>query len=361
MSKLIALSHSLGNPTVDRALIGLLEMLEADYPNRIQGCYVTGSYADQTALATSDVDLDIILKGDFIDQDEQRAMEIRCETYRSTSPVDLDASVYSEKQMQAGAYPHFKYQNIFIYGEDRSQEIDVMPIADWTRERMHSAYWLIIHVFNRAERPQFPLPYPDPQGECLGYDNRTTAVSHGKRMVSTRNLIRVIGWAATALIAYQAKQYVKGKQDCHYQYRKLINDEWSDFIEDLYHYTHTQWNYGIPEEPSEKQRLVQFCQKALTFEHHFQKAYCRFVLEDLADTNQSNLVFTLKRLRDTLFYHNEVLVSLKILMAEGPPAIKKEAQETFHVLEDLQKNVLNLGEKDWSLPPGHINKSPCCE
>ncbi len=48
---------STGNEQIDHLLCELIHTFEDAFPNRIRGYYLEGSYADQTALRTSDIDL----------------------------------------------------------------------------------------------------------------------------------------------------------------------------------------------------------------------------------------------------------------------------------------------------------------
>ncbi|MEO7910884.1 MAG: nucleotidyltransferase domain-containing protein, partial [Roseiflexaceae bacterium] len=58
----IELSTSSGSQPADNALRGLVGVFELHFPGRIRAYYVEGSYADRTAIATSDIDLVLIFK-----------------------------------------------------------------------------------------------------------------------------------------------------------------------------------------------------------------------------------------------------------------------------------------------------------
>lgn len=100
-------------------------------------------------------------------------------------------------------------------------------------------------------------------------------------MNCTRDLIRLVGWSATALIAYLAGQYVPGKREVGRLYRECINDEWTGLIDELYYKCRMEWNYLIPTGPKERQELRNLCQQTLGFENHFVKIYLKFLQEEL--------------------------------------------------------------------------------
>jgi hypothetical protein len=55
--------HSTGNQQVDHILQGVIGLYEMIFPGRIRGYYLVGSYADGSAVAASDIDVEIWFKG----------------------------------------------------------------------------------------------------------------------------------------------------------------------------------------------------------------------------------------------------------------------------------------------------------
>jgi hypothetical protein len=62
------LSTSSGSQSADNALRGLIGIFEMLFPGRIRAYYAEGSYADRTAIASSDIDLVLIFKNSFVDE-----------------------------------------------------------------------------------------------------------------------------------------------------------------------------------------------------------------------------------------------------------------------------------------------------
>ena len=213
------------NPTADRILQGLVGILEAVFPGRIRGYYLEGSYADQTALTTSDIDLIILFKDSFLDTTEREKAEQLVEHYSTVSAFELDVSFLDEGQIADGAPPALKLGGTLLSGEPVPDEFPLVSVAEWGRERMHAAYWLMTKVFGRPNVVTMPRGYPQPAAEFYGYTERTIRLADGREVPSTRDLIRVIGWAATALVAHQGKQIVPCKKESHLLYRTYINDE----------------------------------------------------------------------------------------------------------------------------------------
>jgi hypothetical protein len=277
----LTLRASSGHPRVDAALRGLIGIFEAVFAGRIRAYYVEGSYADQTAVATSDIDLVIVFKGSFADQHELSAARRLGMCCADLSTYELDLDIIDEAQASRGVFPTLKLASNLLYGQDTREHMSLPPIEQWARDRMHATYWLIIKIFNRPGVVDYPVDYPRPHEEFFGYCQRTMQLPDGSEIPCTRDLIRATGWAATALIALKAGAFVARKRDCHRMYQQLIGDEWSELISDIYEQCKISWNYGIPTEPQARQQLRAICARTLEFENHFLALFKQFVLGEL--------------------------------------------------------------------------------
>lgn len=278
---------STNSVTVDQTLQGLIGLFEQAFPDRIRGYYLEGSYANRTALTTSDIDLVILFKGSFIDKAEREKAGQMARDYDAVTEIELDIDFLDEKEISKGVPPSLKIGSRVLFGEPIAESLPLVSVAQWGRERMHAAYWLMVNVFNRPDNVTYPLGYPKPESEFYGYTERKIRLATGREICSTRDLIRVMGWAATALIAQLGSQVVTSKQECHILYRKYINDEWAWFVEALYTQCREEWQYRIPEQASERYKLRHLCQQAVGFENHFLRLYKHFLLSELQNLDMS--------------------------------------------------------------------------
>ena len=69
------LTHSTGYEPADSVLEDIVTCFEDTFPTRVVGYYVEGSYADQTAITTSDLDLTIVFRTGFANGEEAAADE----------------------------------------------------------------------------------------------------------------------------------------------------------------------------------------------------------------------------------------------------------------------------------------------
>lgn len=266
---------------VDAALSQVIEAFERTFPGRIRGYYMHGSVADHTAIATSDVDLDVVVKGTFQGPAEQAALGQAARAISQSSDLEVDIDVTEEASLMEGAEPTFKLGSHLLYGEDIRGQVPLLSIEEWGRERMFRGYFLLVRVFHRPSRVRYPIGFPQPDAEFFGYTARHVILADGTDVASTRDLIRVTGWLATALIAYEGRRYVVRKAGCFPLYHNVFNDEWSSLLEEVYLTCRGRWRSLIPDDPGDRDQLRRICARVLAFENHFLTRFKPFLLAEL--------------------------------------------------------------------------------
>ena len=244
----IPLHSSLGHSQMDAVVQEVIQVYEETFPGHIAAYYVEGSYADQTSLTTSDLDLVIVFRNRFANADA-RSLAERTWTSQQRGTAEVDITVLEEDSLRGGVHPSMKLGGRLLYGQDVCRLYPLLPIEAWTRKRLHAAYWLLINVYHRPTPVHLPLTFPAPSDEFYGYTNRTFRLPDGWEVPCTRYLVRTTGWAVTALLALQAGQYVGRKRDCARLYREQIGDEWSALLETLATTCRDEWQYLIQRYP----------------------------------------------------------------------------------------------------------------
>ncbi|HET9112025.1 MAG TPA: hypothetical protein VFN78_14440 [Ktedonobacterales bacterium] len=270
-----------GDATVDGAIADVCVAFDAAFPGQVLGSYALGSYADASAITTSDLDLTVVFRDALNDEERAHAEEIRGSLTQG-SPVELDIEFSDERSLADGASPNFKMGSVCVWGDDIRERVPLVSLTEWTRDRMHSSWWRIAWLFSRPTVLSLPLEYPDPTDPFRGYTRRSLRVADGSEVPCTRDLIRLVGWAATGLLALQCGVYVARKSDVHGQYREYIGGGWANLIEDVYTQCRLRWGYLIPDEPEDHERLRHICDHTLGFERHFSAVYRDYLLAELS-------------------------------------------------------------------------------
>jgi hypothetical protein len=272
------LLFSVNHPAIDEALTRFVELYEMTYPHQILAYYLLGSHTDDSALATSDIDLELIIQ-----TGSMPSLALWSQRYPDTL-VSFDVTTCEESALRQGVTPTLKVGGKLLYGTDICQHYPLLSLAQWTHDRMHAAYWLMNAIYARPKPVLLSAPYPNPTEEFWGYVNRLVLLPDGRQVPSTRNLMRTVGWMATALLAWKAGLYVARKRDCVRLYRVRGDDpNGAILLEDLFGVWRGQWNYLIPEQPEARRQLRELCMRVREWEEAFLLQYRTYLLDELAD------------------------------------------------------------------------------
>jgi RimJ/RimL family protein N-acetyltransferase len=266
--------------TADEAAARLRLRVEESLPGLARGWYVTGSVADGTAGATSDLDLVVIARDGLSDAERESVQSITRQTATETA-VELDLEIVEASRLARGVDPQLKLGSTLLHGDDLVAAAPLVPIEEWARQRMHAAYYLLVSAFGRPPAVREPIDYPRPDDPFFGYALRDVRLPDSTHVPSTRNLVRVSGWMATALLAWRRGRYTARKSECHVLYRQEIGDEWSGFLECVYLSCRERWEYLVPEGETDREELRALCQRMLPFERHYLTLYKEFLLGEL--------------------------------------------------------------------------------
>ena len=285
----------INNPQIERLLQGIIGITEFVFPNRVQGYYVTGSYADDTAVSASDLDLIIVFK-EQITADERNTVWDLSDSTSLLAPIFLDLEGVGEDQVsQKGV--QLKLASHCVYGEDIRAQIQLPPIDAYVREWMHDhPLHFMMRVARGLDHVCYPLDFPEPTDMFFGYGKNPI-----EDKADTKLLVAIAGQIAAALVTQKAKIYVPTKGACLNLYREYINDEWTDFIEQVYKVCRNQWEYQIPEEPNQRKELQNICQRTLDFENHFLAVYQNYLLTELKSKDATAQLKAIKKAGEVIY------------------------------------------------------------
>lgn len=313
-------SRMTGDTIVDDTIARVCATFDGAFPGRVLSWFALGSYADASAINTSDLDLTVVFRDALSDGERARAEHV-CGSLVADSPVELDIELDDERSLAQGISPNFKLGGICVWGEDVRESAPLVSIAEWTRDRMHSSWWRIARLFSRPTALTLPLEYPEAADPFRGYTRRTLRIASTVEVPCTRDLIRLVGWAATGLLALQSGVYVARKSDVHPLYRERIGDEWASLVEDVYRECRTRWGYLIPHEPEERARLRDICDQTLGFERHFSMIYRDYLLAELGSDDPEAIHFAAEVMSRAPLRDDAVVVALDaIAQRDDAPA-----------------------------------------
>jgi len=263
------LQASTGSAQVDKIIADVVSSFATVMPGQVRGFYVAGSYAEGTPVPGSDIDLIAVLRKN---DDEELARRV-AEACIARSPIRLDlvaltAEALAERFLPL--VPAFKMGTLLVVGEDMREELTLPPLAAYADAWADRARRFMSRIRRAAvETVQPTLGYPDPAGEFFGYDRATILEWYPPGTArGTKELVAIVGSAATSLIALRGRAYVPTKGHCAPLYAERIGDEWTELVREVHAFCRERHRYEIPEMPDERLELRAICAKVLGFERH---------------------------------------------------------------------------------------------
>ena len=336
----ITLLESTGADPIDRILRGLIGLIEASFPDRVRGYYLDGSYANGSAVATSDIDLRVVFKDAIEAQEKHYAMYLlECFWMIIARPVDL---VFDSEAalMQIGA-DRFQRGTVLLYGDDSRDTVPLKPLESYVRDTVHFPFHMFVRVRGNPEYLRYPLSYPDAEGEFYGYDRRQMRLLDGTIVHCTKDLVLSAVCTATARIALEAGQYVVSKRDCVPFYRRWIDDEWTDHIAAIYETCRNQWAYLLPQDNAQRQHLRALCERQLAFENDFLVRYRGYLLQELQHPDDAIKHHAVARLARLRYDDPTIIASIESISNSDNLELRDETAKTLALYSSPKSQIPN--------------------
>ncbi|MFN8670954.1 MAG: hypothetical protein U0457_02595 [Candidatus Sericytochromatia bacterium] len=258
----------------NKDILKIKEVFNTIFEEKFLSFYLIGSYAENYAINSSDIDGFIILTS-VTDKEIKNAYKLM-EFFWENSLFDLDISIIQDiniltplnntEKMDAFLIKNNSY---LFFGKDIKNNIPEINLKDYLDISIKRPIHFISRV-RKIKNPSYPIDYPNKKDPYFGYCNRKILIN-GKKTKSTKELLVNVGWIATALIALKAEKMVLNKNDCLAKYKEYVNDEWFSFIEEIFSFCRNNYEYKIPKNKKDKLKLIELCKKALEFENYFLK------------------------------------------------------------------------------------------
>jgi len=268
------LRASTGSPRADEVIADVVSSFTTAMPNGVRGFYVAGSYAEGTAVPASDIDLIAVLQEGA---DQELASRV-AETCIQRSPTRLDlvaikASALADRFV--ALVPSFKGATLLVHGEDMRDELALPPLGVFAAAWADRARHFMSHI-RRVDTVDAPLEYPDPAGEFFGYDRATIAEWYPPGTTqSTKELVAIVGSAATALVAIRGNAYVPSKGRCASLYAERVGDGWTVLVQEVHDLCRDRLQYRLPSGDADRSRLRAISSQVLGFESHALQEFSR--------------------------------------------------------------------------------------
>jgi predicted nucleotidyltransferase len=185
----VDLLFSTHDDLADDLLRGVINVWEAVFPQRIRGYFLSGSYVDGTPTPTSDLDLAIVFRDDFLNESETEKAQALCSFLEQLHPaIFVDMWYISEQRLQShdriSVALQLKHSSRLLAGTDTTALDDVVPNEHYIRDSMHIPFYASKYGRPHLQKLIVPLAYPSPRKTYFGYENWTITPRSGKEVPS---------------------------------------------------------------------------------------------------------------------------------------------------------------------------------
>ncbi|HET9017582.1 MAG TPA: nucleotidyltransferase domain-containing protein [Thermomicrobiaceae bacterium] len=318
---------STGHSEVDAALDRAIAVLDAALPGRMLGLYLFGSYAEGSAVPTSDLDLFVVLRGRTLPAEAARAAETATRAIGDGPPLP-DVLVLEEAALLGEGHFRLETASALVAGEDVRDRLPPTTPARWLHRYSQAPVDYMAGVLRRVDRLTAPVDYPDPTGEFYGYD-APTLPPRGGPAHNVKSLVATICWIASVLAAMESGQLARTKAEGVARYRADVGGAWAGLVEDAYQWGKGRWSYLVPAGREERARLRDLCARTLAFENHYLDCYRDYLLGEADGADPAGRLLAVEQLGRRLCYPGDVAVrsALAVLATSGDAALAARAAE----------------------------------
>jgi predicted nucleotidyltransferase len=281
----IALIYSTHNSRIDHILKAIIGYCELLFPERIRGYYLQGSYATGDATSVSDIDMTLLFREDFVDEEErQRAWQVDTLSEwlvgRQLDIIPFPESRLSSSEIEdVVLIEQFREGARLLYGEESRSEIVPASQAVYVQSCMLAAFRAISWHHHHPKPFPIPLIYHDQNDESFGF-NQFARTIYDEKTVGTERLVHSIVRIAGALVTLKTGQVVHNKRKCVHVYTDGAVDKWAALVADVFHWCYDKWQYQIPKDREEREKLRRFYEQTLNFENYFLSRYYDLLSKD---------------------------------------------------------------------------------
>ena len=331
----LALCTTTGDRRADTLLQGTIGVLETCFPDRVRGYYLVGSYANGSAVATSDLDLVVVFKHAFEGDEPARCRHLAY-SCSLISPVRIDVAPRCETELFQTGSVSLKLASQLLYGDDIRAFVPLEPLEEYLPQVLSGFFFYTAMLRGTQARLVYPVDYPEANAAFYGYE-RWGLYLADQVAVGLRTLVNSTTLAATFLVGLYTARHVGSKRDAVEMYKVTVADAWADLLEDVYVKCKQRWSYRIPDTPAEQADLRGLCQRSLEFENYALEQCRGYILKVLANGKDHLKIAVAQSLKKITFADTEVETALQALTCADDPAVRQAGQEALAHLYHVQR------------------------
>jgi hypothetical protein len=211
----IVLQTLTSDPLVNTFLRTIVSTFEREFPNRVRGYYLIGSYVEDTVVPLSDIDMFVLFEDDFKSAEEEMLAKQTCQYCAKLSPVRLDIGAFPESKL-SDLHPvprtGLKLGSSLLYGADIRTEIVLPPLAEYCPALIEGTKYFI-QLLRNGVPLTIPVDYPNKNAPYYGYTKKNINEWYpSTTRFGTKELVATATRIASTIVAHEEHLYVPGKK-----------------------------------------------------------------------------------------------------------------------------------------------------
>lgn len=269
-----------GKTEIDEQIDAFIEFVKHFLQIEVISIYLLGSYIDDSAVKSSDIDIAIIHNS----SDPQKIKKISAFFTRFSRELfkrEVDLYLISREQIEEldeaqlltrEGIINVKISSELLYGDDLRDSVQVPSFEAYLKPTIETPFHFITKARGLSWSPDqmSSLTYPNESDYYFGYLAQS-AETH--RTIESKPVLTLIGWIATSLIALKAQKMVGKKSDVARMYELYLHDQWSPYVAKSYELIRTTLSYQIPQLEHDRKSLRAICERLLEFERYYVTEY----------------------------------------------------------------------------------------
>lgn len=293
--------------SINLVLERLLKKIIKEFPGQLVSAYVSGSYASNYAVSTSDLDLELVFSKPLKKGQEHR-LRIIAKSLSKFGPT-LDLAMYDVKQLKSFGLMDLDRSCVHIWGKPIHDEISNPSIEDYAYRTMHGTFSRM--SLTRSQKPYcWPLDFPDSEDPFKGYAWRSLKI-RGKKVLSIKEIGVISAMISKSLCAYVGKIYVPRKDQSPQYFKRVFKGETAEMYVQLMKFCRSHLEYRLPTTQNDKKRLQELLPGLLSMENLFLIEYQNFLIKNLKSKDSFRRQMSLFRLGEILYPNKRSHSALK--------------------------------------------------
>jgi len=235
--------------------------------------YLLGSYADDTYIPTSDIDLCIITRTSY--EASLLRLHFNEPAWFTKYPLDLtfidlerflDPQLFqSDNLLWRESVLNVILESKLVFGQDIRNKLE-LPTPELYRDYTAPLPLEFIARIRGCLSTDIkhPVSYPNEADYYYGYVDSKNKL---------KLIVSIVGWIATSVLSFKKAPMIGKKSSVVNQYKLSVNDEWTGYIEDVFGLCRDKLHYEIPILENDKEALRILCRKLLSLENYYINIY----------------------------------------------------------------------------------------